>query len=43
VFAEVEIQVNDAFPPIDSGPGKFHIAFTAKSAKWTYYLITDRT
>jgi hypothetical protein len=42
VFAEVEIHHNDSLPEIANGPGKFQVAFKAKSARWKYYLIADR-
>ena len=42
VFADVEIHYNDSLPEIMAGPGEFQIAFTAKKARWKYYLIADK-
>jgi hypothetical protein len=42
VFAEVEIQLNNTMPDLAAGPGQFQVAFSAKKARWKYYLITDR-
>ena len=39
IFADVEILYNDSLPDIAAGPDEFHIAFTAKEARWKYYII----
>lgn len=42
IFAGVEIHYGPAFPDIADGPARFEIAFTAKHARWQYYLLTDK-
>lgn len=42
IFAEVEIHSSDSWPEILVGPARFEIAFTAKRARWSYYVVTDR-
>lgn len=41
VFADVEIHNHGTFQPREEGHAEFEIAFTAKKAKWKYYLVTD--
>jgi hypothetical protein len=41
-LAEVELEHNDSWPALAAGPGRFELAFAAKTARWVYYLITDK-
>lgn len=41
VFADVDIHNNDTLQPIGEKPVDFHVAFSAKQARWKYYFITD--
>jgi hypothetical protein len=41
VFADVEIHDNGSLQPAEEGSIEFQIAFTARKAKWKYYLVTD--
>ncbi|MFC1603763.1 hypothetical protein ACFL5F_01930 [Planctomycetota bacterium] len=41
VFADVEIHNNSTLQPAEEGPAEFQIAFTARKARWKYYLVTD--
>ncbi|MCB0207844.1 MAG: hypothetical protein KDJ52_00860 [Anaerolineae bacterium] len=43
VFADVEIHYTDSLPEIAEGGVTFEIAFTAKKARWKYYVIVDKT
>jgi hypothetical protein len=42
VFAEVELQYNSSMPALDHDDDPFQIQFTAKAARWKYYLLTDQ-
>ncbi|HUT46941.1 MAG TPA: hypothetical protein VMX36_11695 [Sedimentisphaerales bacterium] len=41
VFADVEIHNNGTLRPADRAPIEFQIAFTARQARWKYYLVTN--
>lgn len=41
IFADVEIHNNGTLQPAEEGPAEFQIAFTARRARWKYYLVTD--
>jgi hypothetical protein len=41
IFADVEIHNNGTLQPAEEEHTEFKIAFTARQAKWKYYLVTD--
>ena len=41
VFADVEIRNTGTLQPAKEGSAEFEIAFTARKARWKYYLVTD--
>lgn len=41
ILAMVEIHTNNSLAENTAGPGEFTIAFKARKARWTYYIIAD--
>lgn len=41
VFARVEIAYGGAAPNIAAGPDVFQLEFSARQARWSYYVVTD--